>query len=364
MAPLSQTRVTIVVAAALVALFATTELLARGYRAARQERAEHHAQRGQALKLAGHNREAAAEYREALSFSPRSVDYQLNLALALMAAQDWREAERHLMDLRAADPTSGVVNLMLARIDNMQDQREAAEASYYRAIYGLWPEDPQGNRLKARFELIALYERYGERKKLLSELLEVASEAPPEPDLRNRIGHLLVANGAPQQAAEVFRESAKLDEQDAEAWVGLGMAERAMGNYRSASTAFRAAQRRAPGDAHTGKLLVETRQAMELDPTGVRLSAVERSRRSRELVRRALESLERCGALPPQAAGVAELARGAVAARPRRGEDETPQMMALAEELWRTRQAACPALPETDPALGLVMARIANDEPE
>jgi tetratricopeptide (TPR) repeat protein len=362
MAPLTQTRTMVVVTVALVVLFTTTELLARGYRAARHERAEHHAGRGHALKLEGQYREAADEYRAALSFSPRDFDYRLNLALALMSAQDRREAERHLAELREADPASGVVNLMLARIDAQQDRREAAEAAYHRAIYGFWPEDPQENRLKARFELIALYDRYGDRKKLLGELLEVAAEAPPEPELRNHIGHLLVRYGAPQEAAEVFRESAKLDDEDPDAWAGLGLAERAMGNYGAATAAFRAAQRRAPGDAHAGRLLMETRQAMELDPTGVRLSAAERNRRSRELVRRTLASLERCGPLPPQAAGMAEFARAAVAARPRRGEDDTPQMLAVAEELWRARQATCGAIPEIDRALELVVVRIANDD--
>lgn len=360
MSSISQHRDMVLVAGSLVVLFAATELLARGYRAARSERAETHASLGQTLKQEGRYSEAAEEYRAALSFSPHAFNYRLSLATALMSLKDWREAGRHLAELREADPTSGAVNLMLARIESAENRTEAAETAYHRAIFGYWPEDPLGNRLRARFELIALYDRTGERNKLLSELLEAAAEAPPEPDLRNQVGRLLLRHGAEEQAAEMFRESTRLDEKDPRAWVGLGEAERAMGNYRTAGSAFRAAQRRTPEDKEIARLLIETAQAMELDPTGVRLGAAERNRRSRELVRRAVEAVEGCASLSPAARGVAELARGALAIR-RRGEDDSPQMLALAEELWQVRAPGC-EVARRDAALELVMARVGRDE--
>lgn len=360
MASISRHRDMVLVAAALVVLFGATELLARGYRAARNERAETHARRGQALKQEGRYAEAADEYRAALSFSPHVFTYRLSLAASLMSLKDWREASRHLAELRETDPTSGAVNLMLARIESAENQPEAAEAAYQRAIFGYWPEDPRGNRLRARFELIDLYDRMGERNKLLSELLEAAAEAPPEPELRNQVGRLLLRHGAEEQAVEAFRESTRLDEKDPGAWVGLGEAARAMGNYRTAVSAFRAAQRRAPEDKNVARLLVETARAMDLDPTGVRLGAAERNRRSRELVRRAIAQIETCGDLSPAARGVAELARGALAIR-HRGEDDTPQMLALAEELWHVRAPGCKAA-QGDAALELVMARVGRDE--
>ena len=337
------------VAIALVVLFGMTELLARGYRAARNERAESHARRGQGLREKGRYRDAAGEYRAALTFSPRNEEYRLALALSLLAVKDRREAERHLVELRQVNPASGMVNLLLARIDNLEDRTDAAEAGYHRAIYGYWPEDPQGNRLKARFELVALYDRTGERQKLLSELLQAAAEAPPEPDLKNRIGHLLLGYGAPQQAADVFRESAKLDDTDPEAWTGLGEAERAMGSYRSAMSAFRAALRRAPRDPLATRLLAETSEVMGLDPAGARLSGAERRRRSRELLARVLVSLESCDALPAEAREEVEEARKAVAApRPPRGQDDTPELLELAEVLWQARAASCGGRPQSD----------------
>lgn len=364
MAPATQ-RATVAVSVALVVLFGMTELLARGYRAARHERAESHARRAETYRQQGQLPRAAEEYRAALAFAPRDFQYRLSLARVLSAAQEWREAERHLAELREADPASGVVNLMLARIDAMEGRREAAVAGYHRAIFGYWPEAAQENRLRARLELAGLYHQLGDRTKLLSELLEAAAEAPPDPDLRNPIGRLLLEYGAPQQAADVFRESVKLDSAAVEAWVGLGQAERAMGNYGPAVSAFRSAQRRDPDDPQAGRLLEETLETMRLDPTRVRLSGAERNRRSREVVKRALAALEGCGELPADAAELAETARKALAERrPRRLEGDTPRMLELAEDLWRTRRETCPAVEVTDVPLELTMARIMRDAPE
>lgn len=364
MAPATR-RAALAVSAALVILFGMTELVARGYRAARQERAESHAQRAEAYRREGRLQRAAEEYRAALTFAPGNFEHRLALARILSAAGQWREAERHLVELREADPSSGAVNLMLARIDAQEGRWDAAVESYHRAIFGYWPEAPLENRLRARLELAGLYHKLGDRTKLLAELLEAAAEAPPDPDLRNPIGRLLLEYGAPQQAADIFRETTRLDDAATDAWVGLGEAERTMGNYRAAVSALRSARRRDPDDPQVARLLEETVETMRLDPTRVRLSGAERNRRSREVVKRALEALERCGELPEESAELAEAARKALAARrPRRLEGETPRMLALAEELWRARRDTCPKMEATDVALELTMARIMRDAPE
>ncbi len=362
MLPPVRPRVSAIVAVALALLFGFTALLAQAYRAAREERAGTHYNRGRQLEAQGRHRAAVDEYRAALSFTHNDPGYRLALALVLMELGNWNEARTHLTQLRTDDPSSGIVNLMLARIEAREGRRDEAVADYHRAIYGYWPEDPQGRRLQARFELTALYARYGEHKQALAQVLELAAEAPEDAAVKSRIGRLLLEHGSPDQASEVFREAARLDPKSAEPWVGLGRARMAEGDWRGAAAAFRAALRRQEGNAQATRLLVVAEQVTDLDPGGARLSARERYRRARDVLARALAALERCHTLAAGAAAAedAEAARKLLARRPGRAPGDVPPLLELAERLWNARQSACAAVPETDQALAAVMVRMAQ----
>jgi tetratricopeptide (TPR) repeat protein len=350
--------------AALVALGSVTIVYSRAYRAARHERAETHFERGKALARQARYQAAIEQYRAALLFSHNDPQYRLALARALLAVQNWKEAATHLGELRDRDPSSGEINLMLARIAAREHLTAAAIEDYHRAIFGYWPQDPRQNRLKARFELIGLYESAGDRKKVLAQLLELAAEAPDDPEVEKRVGELLLRYGSANHAAEMFRAATALNPKDAGAWSGLGQAEQAMDNWTAALSAFRTASRYAPGDVEVAAAMASAEEALRLDPTGVRLSPRERYARSLAILRRTLGALERCtGAtvLPPQAASAAAAARARLEAGPTGyREGAVPTTLALAQELWHARQNTCRAVPESDAALGMVMRRIAK----
>jgi tetratricopeptide (TPR) repeat protein len=247
---------------------------------------------------------------------------------------------------------------MLARIAARERRFPDAEAWYHRAIYGLWPAGGAGSRTEARFELVQFLAGAGQRKQVMAELVALAADAPDDPDTRKRIAALLLDNGAPGQAAEMYRGVAAENSRDPVAWSGLGEAEFAEGRFREAQAAFRRALRLDPNDQNVLRRLAETSQIAALDPALVRLSARERYSRARELLARTLASLERCAAAPPTSAA-AEGARKLLASKTRR-EGDVPQVIALAEQLWDERESACLGLPETDQALATIMSRLAK----
>jgi tetratricopeptide (TPR) repeat protein len=198
----------------------------------------------------------------------------------------------------------------------------------------------------------------------VAQLLELAAEAPDDPEVDKRVGQLLLRYGSPNHAAEMFHATTALNARDAEAWRGLGEAEVEMDDWGAALGAFRTALRYAPGDLKVAAALAGTEEAVRLDPTGVRLSSRERYARSLEILRRAQAALERCTgatALPPEALEAAGTARALVAAGSKGyKEGAVAPALGVAEQLWRARQNACGAVPESDAALGMVMRKIAK----
>ena len=205
-------------------------------------------------------------------------------------------AESHLSELREDDPTSGPINLMLARLE-VRDRRQLDAVTYYqRAIYGLWPDHPSENRTTTRFELVALLEREHQEKQVLAELLDLADETPESDYVsRQRVASLLLAHGSPQHASELFRSILEAHPDDAEAEKGLADSLFALGDFLSAHRAYRQAALHEPDDPVIAQRLAASDAVLTLDPTLVRLSGTERFDRSQELVRLALQSAEGCG---------------------------------------------------------------------
>src|SRR5579885_625236 len=263
----------------MAVLFAFTGFLVRAWRSGRSQRANRHFEMGRQLAQQGRSDQAVEEYRAALSFSPNDTRYRLALALALMSFGRLDEAEAHLGELRESDPTNAVVNLALARISVRQHDWDEAVLDYHRAIFGLWPEQPEKNRVQARFELVDLLMRRQKQKEVLAELLELAAETPGDTAVQRRVASLLLANGAARNAADL---------------------------YQSILTA-----------------------------SG--------------------------GNTPADVSTLVESARPVVDAKPRRHrEGDTPKVLALAGELWKSWDRVCPAAARADQAVAIVMGKVSN----
>jgi tetratricopeptide (TPR) repeat protein len=106
--------------------------------------------------------------------------------------------------LLETDPTDAFASLILARVLKEEARYREAVSYFHRAIYGRFSDDPEGNRLKTRFELIDVLAERKSKEELLAQLLAVADEAPGDLKTRKRIGRLFLAAGSPSRAAEVF----------------------------------------------------------------------------------------------------------------------------------------------------------------
>lgn len=348
----------ITVAAVLVSLFTFTTLLTSTYRSARRSRAQARYERGMQLGSKGKNEQASGEFRAALAFAHDEPRYRLALVRSLMALGRWKEAESNLNELRVLDPTNGLINLLLARLAARDGRTNEAVTLYQRAIYGYWPEQADQNRIATRFELVDLLRRTHQQQQAVAQLLELSAEIPDtDAASHDRVGRLLLANSSPQHAAETFRSVVAAQPNDAAALEGLGEAEFALRDYPAARNAFRGAARNGAGSPDLAHRIDVCDSILELDPTRVRLSSAERFERARELVRRAAGSLRECSTVPPALDQPIQEATGKKR-HPRRHEGDTVELIALAQQVWKARQDACPAQSMPDEALAAVMARI------
>lgn len=346
---------------ALALLFAATSFLARSYASELRNRAETHFHQGEIFARNGKPAAAVEEYRAALTYSHNDGRYQMALSLALIALGHLDEAEAHLLELRDADPNDAIVNLMLARIAVRERRTADAVADYNRAIYGLWPADPQKNRIQTRFELVDLWGRAGRTRQALGELLSLAAEAPEDPAIQNRIAGLLRHYGSPQHAAEVYRGVLAYQPKNVEAAFGLADSDFDQGNYTAAESQYRRALKLDPENADARKRMREIAEMIALDPTLVTLPARVRYERSRELIRRAAASVKACLAgrpAPPDVQALQQSAENFMQKHERHREGDTPEALTLATQLWKARRDLCGQPPRD--AMTLVMAKVAR----
>jgi len=363
----STLRLLVLVFAVMILLFVLTGFLVRDYRREMRVRAERQYKAGQELAQKGDFEGAIDQYAEALTLSRDNPIYRQALALALMKTGRTKEAEAYLRELIRTDPANGVANLMLARIYAGRGDLEAATGYYQRAIYGLWPDNPDQHRLSTRFELIELLEKEGKTTQMEAELLRLVGEAPDDPAVKKRIGRLFLAAGSPQNAKKMFEEVVRKNRKDAEAWAGLGDAEFGLKHYLSASSAYRWALRYRPNDLQSRSQLELARGVINLDPTRRGLGSATRLRISRQLVARALSAQEYClpedlEVLPEDFRAAVEKARDLVSGKTRqkRTSEAVDQNIGLAERLEHFRKQHCGAAPVEDVALQLVLEKLAD----
>jgi len=360
-------RMLVAVFAVMVSLFVATGFLTGRYRRERQLRAERQYQAGQKLAAEGQYEKAIDQYTEALTLSRDNLTYRQALALALVKVGRTNEAEAYLQELTRSDPTNGIANLMLARIYADRGDFSSAFDYYQRAIYGLWPEDAEGNRIKVRFELIELLDREGKRTQMTAELLRLVDEIPDDPAMKKRIGRLFLAAQSLDNAAKMFTEVLKQNPKDPEAYAGLGDAEFGMAHYLSARTAYRRALLYNPEDLQSRSQLELATEIIDLDPTRRGLGSATKLRRSQELVKRALAAMEYC--LPEDLTTLPDAFRQAVEQaqklasgklRQRRTSEAMEANIALAEQLEKLRTDNCGVPPVPDRALELLLKKLAE----
>ena len=351
----------------LILLFVGTGFLASAYRTERQRRADYHFALGQKLAAEGHKAEALEQYRTSLSIVPSTPQYELALTLALVDLGRLDEAQSHLQELLQKDPTNGLLNLTMARVSAREGLVDDAITYYHRAIYGLWPAKPIQNRIDTRFELVAYIAKTGTHQQLVAELVQLQSDLPDDPALKQRVAGLFLTAGSPRQAADLYREVVRAQPRNAVAWAGLGEALFGQSDYPGAQLAFRRATALHAGDPNLKARLTWVNEYLGLDPMADRLSVSERYRRSQGLVELTLASLNACldrsdaPASDPVQTLIDSAQKTLVAhRRVRNYEQAADDSLTMSEQLWRAKQASCPEAPGTGTPLAALMMRLAR----
>jgi len=298
--------------------------LAYYYRSERQAQALHLFQQGTQLAESGHYEEAIGKFRGALSISHRGED-RLGLARSLTEAGHLSEAQAVFETLLRANANNGPANLGMARLAVKQDNLQQAVRDYHRAIYGVWPGSPAGDRLQARKELVDVLNRLSESEQARAELTAWKTEAPS----------------------------------DAAPYAGLGEADLGSGDFATAQTAFRQAVHLAPSDPHYRGRLELLDDIVGMDPSLRGLSSAERARRSLKLLQTAVDALDRC--LAGQSGHDDEVSLSNTAERrlkSRIDREPSEANVTLAEQLWDARSRVCGDTAGNEEPLNRLMAQL------
>jgi len=342
-------------------LFLADASLARIDRQESRSEAQTRFREGLRLTRNGNYLEAVDRLRTAAFIERTNRDYRLALAEALAGARKFDDATAQLDEVLSDHPTWGPANLAMARAMLSQDRVEDAISYYHRAIYGQWPDDTAASRVRVRFELISLLVRENAHQELLAELLPLLDEAPDSLPLRKQLGRLFLVAGSPTRASTIFREILDQAPADADAYAGLGDADFALGNFRSARLSLLTARRLAPDDSSIARRLELVNQVFALDPMRRGLGTAEQLRRSRVLLERASQALAECSGPERSvvATAVLDSARIQLERRGRRAATLDANLD-LAERIWGMRQTGCATPAPDDDPLALVLARLAQ----
>jgi tetratricopeptide (TPR) repeat protein len=317
------------------ALWSADLFLARTENAEVRAEARQNYNRGAGLLTQGKTSEALDPLRKAYSLQRTNRVYGVRLAEALIGSGKFEEAGRVLAELLARSPNDGESNLLEARLTLRIGSLTDALAYYHRAIYGAWtglnPADAEKRKIQTRMELAELLGQRGLKQELLSELLALGPESAGNLDVEKKLAAWFMLAGAPQRAADAYRALMKEDPDDSSNAAGLGEAELVLGNYRAAENSFAEA-----GDLDRAR---HAEEMAELDPTARTLSSAEKFRRSERILEMTRDALARCSG----DAKLIDQADDLLTKRVSRvvTNELAEQRLALAEQLWKARPAAC-----------------------
>ena len=319
--------------------------LARVERTEAQKHAASLYQEGRARLDSGQAGEAADRLSAAVSLDRSNVAYALGLAQAMAAQGRAADAQQMLDGLLERAPNDGAVNLTMARLLATTHHPRDAVAFYHRAIYGRWGADSVSQRMAARFELIDQLVRQRARGELLAELLPLQSDSADSTVLLARVAPLYLRAEAPNRATEAYRALIRRSPHDASAYVGMGDAALALGQFSTARAAYRDATRAKPGDTGIVRKWQLADTLLALDPLAHGLGDSERLRRSRALLALTAATVDACVPHVAPRTGLGRRDSALVELRAPSIHMEAgaaaEQALAGASSIWRGRPATC-----------------------
>ena len=280
--PRSAPVILLILTLAAVTGFAAVSHLVTRYNANQQARGRKLYQQGLAAAQASRYDDAIDAFRAALTCDPTNSQYQLSLARALRDSNDPRrldEAESYLLALWQRAPQDAAVNLALARVAAHRGSIDDATRYYHNAMYGVWNSDPDGNRNKARIELIQFLLKQNAPANAESELMALATALPATPAAHLQAAQLFAQAGDFTGALTQYRDALRIEPTNASALIGAGEAAYHAGNYTAAQRYLQAALNLNPDDGNVRQFLVTTELVLRTNPFRSHISDAERNRR-------------------------------------------------------------------------------------
>jgi tetratricopeptide (TPR) repeat protein len=277
--------------------FAAVSHLVSRYNANQQARGRKLYAQGQSDIQAGRYEDAIAAFRAALTCDPTNSQYQLSLARALRDSNDPRrldEAESYLLALWQRTPQDAAINLALARVAAHRGDIEEATRYYHNAMYGVWDSDPDGNRNRARIELIKFLLQRNARAQADSELIALAASLPPDPNAHLQAAQLFEQAQDYSGALAQYEQVLRIDPSSSEALAGAGETAYRSGNYTVAQRYLRMAVDHNPEDSASRQLLASTDLVLGANPFHSHISDAERNRRITAAFAQAEDRLDHC----------------------------------------------------------------------
>jgi tetratricopeptide (TPR) repeat protein len=277
--------------------FAAVSHLVSRYTANQQARGRKLYVQGQSDIQADRYEDAIAAFRAALTCDPTNSQYQLSLARALRDSNDpsrLDEAESYLLALWQRTPQDASINLALARVAAHRGDIEEATRYHHNAMYGVWTSDPDGNRNRARIELIKFLLQRNARAQADSELIALAASLPPVPNEHLQAAPLFgQAQDYPGELAQ-YEQVLRIDPSNSQALAGAGEAAYRSGNYTVAERYLRLAVDHNPEDSASRQVLASTDLVLRANPFHSHISDAERNRRITAAFAQAEERLNHC----------------------------------------------------------------------
>jgi tetratricopeptide (TPR) repeat protein len=295
--PRSAPMILVVLTLAAATGFAAVSHLVTRYTANQQSRGRKLYQLGLDYTKDGRYDDAIAAFRAALTCDPTNSQYQLSLARTLRDSnvpQRLDEAESYLIALWQRTPQDASVNLALARVAAHRGSIEDATRYYHNAMYGVWNSDPDGNRNKARIELIQFLLKENARAQADSELIALAAALPRDSNAHLQAARLFEQAQDYAGALSQYEEVLRFDPTSVPALAGAGETAYRSGNYSAALRYLRSAVTLNPADTASRQLLASTDLILRSNPFHSHISDAERNRRITAAFTEAEDRLTTC----------------------------------------------------------------------
>jgi tetratricopeptide (TPR) repeat protein len=283
----------------LIVGFTVTGFVVRGFNVRRASLAERWYNRGTQDLQRGAALQAIDEFQTALAYSGDNPNYRLKLALALMQAGKWEEAQSHLLNLWEERPGDGEINLLLGRVFAHRNLTANAIRYYQGAIYGVWKSDPITSRENARFELAEYLLSQGRRDSAQAELIALAADMPVVTSQQLKIANLMLQAGQAERALAIFRQVRRKERRNVDATLGEAEAEFALMRFSEAAEIAREAVALNPNSDQAIQIMKDSEAVVEADPKARGIGAAERARRAMLAFRAAQARLTDCSKATP-----------------------------------------------------------------